>query len=61
MYQIYLVYKIYHLYFSILIPSVFKNASFSIELTSHSSLLHSRCEAYMDSTLGNIGVIKEKL
>ena len=49
------------IYFSILITSVLKNASFSIKLTSHSSLLHSRCEACMDSTLGNIGVIKEKL
>ena len=50
------------LYFSILIPCVFKSADSSIKLISHSSLLNSRCEAYMDSTtLGNIGVIIEKL
>ena len=34
---------------------------FTIKHTIYSSLLHSRCEAYTDSTLGNIGVIKEKL
>ena len=61
MYQIYLAYNIYFLYYPIIIPSVFNNASFSINFISHSYLLHSRCEAYMDSTLGNVGVIKEKL